>query len=78
MSGIDSITTGTVILGVMAMLIFGIGSCSTRQNESSAAIAAANRALRETCITQGGTVIDTSTSSSSNQGFHCIQNGKTH
>lgn len=74
MSATDSLTTGTVILGVMAMLIFGIGSCTTRQNESSAATAAANRALRETCIQQGATVIDTGNGS----GFHCIQNSKTH
>ena len=40
-------------------------------------IAAANRALRETCIQQGGTVIDVYHSGSGTTGFHCIQNGKT-
>ena len=73
----ESLTTGVVILGVVAMLIFGIGSCSTRQSEASAVIAAANRALRETCIQQGGTVIDVYHSGSGTTGFHCIQNGKT-
>lgn len=56
-----SLVTGVTILGVVGLIVFGIGSCTERQN-----------ALRETCMRQGGTVIE-----ASHQGFHCIQNGKT-